>query len=179
VATAAQRKAANLRRSLQRAIKDRIETDNVDPNGRAYKSGWIDYDSNAYDNSSHNHWAQVLILSPAGQFGVMLVQINCFSRYSDNNNLGFELEEMIDLFLDAMRESDARIQIYDYSTPASPTAIAGRYLVPLNSNGKFGEPESIVNIEPPEGTKAKAITYHLKIHPDDFVLDSQRYDPSV
>ena len=180
MATAAQRKKSNLRRSLQKAIKDRVETPNIDPLGRDYKANWINYDAAFFENTAHDYFAEVLIINQgAGNFGAMMVQINCFARESADE-FGIELEEMIDLFEDAMRSSAGRIQIYDFSTPASPTEIAGRYLVPQNSVGKFGEPEGgAVNIDPPDGCRGKALTYMLKIHPDDYVPDIERYRPSV
>jgi len=170
-----------LRLSIQKAIKDRVEDLNVTPLGRAYASGFVDYDNSGYVNDDHNYWARVEVVdSGGGTFGSTMVQISCFSRESADK-MGIELERMIDLFMDAMRSNDARIQIYDYTvTPASPTAIAGRYLLPVSGSGKFGEPEGgASNIEPPAGARGKALTYMFRVHPDDYVPDSQRYEPSV
>ena len=166
---------------MQKAIKDRVEDLNVTPLGRAYASAWCDYDRSDFSNTDHNYWARVEVVdSGGGAWGTMMVQISCFSRESADK-MGIELERMIDLFMDAMRSNDARIQIYDFTvSQSSPTVIAGRYLIPVSGSGKFGEPEGgASNIEPPAGARGKALTYLFRVHPDDYVTDRQRYQPAV
>ena len=168
MATPAQRQPSNLRLSFQKALKDRVQTPNTDPSGRAYAADWIDYGDVEFQNSGHDYWAAIEFIEPgAGNYAVTMLQISCFSRVNADR-YGVEIDRMIDLFQAALRQNAGCIDIYDYSTQASPVIVTGKQIQIVNGDGRYGEPESLSKIEPPQDSKGMALTYLYRVVPDDL-----------
>ena len=169
MATPAHLAPLNLRLSFQKKIQDSVETPNVDPLGRAYQAGFLDYSLAFSDMTDFDQWARVDILeSGAGTYGRTIVQITCFSRIT-SDEYGIELDRMIDLFQAAMRLEAGTIDIYDYAVQASPVLVPGKRIQIVNAAGRFGEPEGgAVDVDPPEDTLGKALTYVYRVMPSDY-----------
>ena len=167
---------SNLALSFFKAIKDRVRTPNTTPNGRAYDAGWIDFDDDHYDNSTHNYWARVEFLDEsAGSFSASMVQIRCLQRLSASDGLGTEVREMADLFVRALRLYGGKIKIYDFSTPASPVEVPSKFLGIQTSGLIWGEPESGPSRgNPPEGASELVLTYRFKVLPSDYTGEKKR-----
>jgi len=179
MATPAKEKARrpfNIRLSLQKFLADVVETPNTTPLGKAYTSGWVDYDDDDFDNPDYVQWARFEIIEPGGgTWGRVMFQITCFSRRSDDR-FGLEIDKMAQLFLAAFRTEAGRlVQLYDFTVDqSSPDEIEHRRLRVVNTDGKEGEPEEIGRVDPPEGTAGVALTYLAGVVPDDYVGERYR-----
>lgn len=173
--TPVHRQLFNIRASFFKAVQDRIDTPNTTPSGRAYESGWVDYEEADYDNSSHNYWLRVEFLDEqAGQQGHTFLQFACFARESASDLKG-ELLRMQDLVLDAMNRYGGMIKIYNFADPSSPVVVPKKYLGIQDSQGRWGRPDSVSNGAPPDGVMARVITYRMSVIPSDHTGAKQDY----
>lgn len=176
----------NLRLSFQKAIKERVETPNTDPNGREYlgedesaeppRPCWIDYAEHNYDNSAHTYWARIdWIQEDAGNFGTTIVQIACFGRI-ETDQWGVEIVRMAELFRAALRKYGGRIKVYDFtSSKTSPTLVENRHIALQRSDGKWGEAESQTQGIEIEGAASLILTYHFSVLPIDYSENKRDY----
>ena len=119
-----------------------------------------------FDVSKLNYWVYIDFLNDgAGKKSFTLVQFTIFSRVggrqSGGDRYGDKMDELAEKLHAAMHVGS--IQIYDYSTKASPTIIAKAKLIVRNSNGRLREPEESTELEPDaDGVLSLAITYRLE-----------------
>jgi len=152
------RRTGNIRRSINKFIKDEFETPNS-------LGGKIKYADQTFDFSGKDQWVVLNYLSDgAGKKDATLLQIDIYSRVggrrSGSDRYGAKLQELGEKLHDALHVRD--IQIYDYSADeTSPTAITNAKLIVRNSDGKFGEPEETQEFEPENDVMRKAYTYRL------------------
>lgn len=153
------RKKRNIESSVLRFVNTNFTvpntlTDNVNLRDRTFDVSDLDY------------WVYIDFLNDgAGKKSFTLVQFTIFSRVggrqSGGDRYGDKMSELVDLLHDAMHVDS--IQVYDYSTKASPTIIAKAKLVVRNSDRKMREPEESTELEPDaDGVLSTAITYRLE-----------------
>lgn len=173
------RKRSNVRRSLQKAVKDRIETPNTTPSGLALASGFVEYGDEEFDNSGHERWVRFEHVGPveggAGAWGRDLWQFTCFSRHA-SDRVGQLLDQLVDVVIEAMRQSRGEVDHYDWSTPASPVELSGeKVLLHSPATGKRGEPsDGPTEVPAPAGVMARVITYSVGVFPDDWTSEPYR-----
>ena len=164
------RKLTNIELSIQKHIKDNFET--------PFLAGQVNHHDATFDSSAMNQWVDLIFLSfEAGKKGASLLQVDIYSRVggrrTGGDRLGMTLADLADKFHNALHVRN--IQIYDFSTPASPTVIAKAKLIVRNSNGKFREPEDTQNFAAEDHVMRRAITYRF-ITLGEVSQASQYYD---
>jgi len=129
----------------------------------------INYGDEEFDVSAQTIWLDVNFLSyGAGRKGVTLVQLDLYSRIRGRMTGGDEFREALSQLADKLHGAmhvDG-IQVYDFTTKASPVLIAGAKLMVQNSGGTFREPEEDVPLEIEDGVARRSLTYRLRMVED-------------
>lgn len=163
------RRDNNLQLSVRKHFKDNFET------AYGITVNWSDAE---FDETNEDLWAEFNVLSSgAGRMEFMLVQIDVFSRVRGQmptgDRLGSNLRDAADKVIDAMHVRT--IQVYDFSTPASPVLLTAQKLMVQNSNGTFREPEEDRYAGIENGVARRTITFRLRL-PDDASGQQSYYD---
>jgi|GEM_PF-4111940 len=164
-----ERKSGNIVRSINKFIEDNFSTPNsIDTN----------FQDSLFDNRDKDLWLDVKILKHgAGRLSETMVQLDVYSRVrgdeDDGDQMGADLIDAADKLHAAMHVD--RIQLYDFTTPASPTPVASRVLMVQNSAGKFREPEDDTDVVYEAGVIRRSLTYRFRL-PSDASASPAYYD---
>jgi hypothetical protein len=154
----AHRKSLNIRRSFNRFFESSFEV----PNGM---TGKVNYGDASFDATGKDSWVEVTFLSDdAGKKGEALVQIDVYVPYSGRRTGGDRYGVICQQLADAVHNAlhVDTMQLYDFSTPALPVAVAGKKLVILNNRGTFREPNEQRSMNLEEGIHRITLTYQLR-----------------
>lgn len=160
MAIAARRKSDNIRRSIAYHLERYFESPNLDMSGR------VSYNDLTFDASDLRWWAVLQFLDEgAGEKRSTMFQVSLHSRVGGRtltgDRFGNKLSEMAD-WLRAAFAVDS-IQVYNFSTPTTPTVITNAKLVVVNGDGTFREPEDDTTIPPDEdGVAVRTVTYSVR-----------------
>jgi len=154
------RKANNHELSIQKHIKDNFATPHsID----------VNYQDQTFDVSALNLWVDITFLSyGAGRKGETMLQLDVYSRVRGKQPSGDRLlstlRDTVQKLIAAMHTNC--IQVYDFSTPASPTVISGAKLMVQNSDGTFREPEGDQFLGIEDGVARRSLVYRLRMLED-------------
>lgn len=161
--TPAERKEANIVRSVFRHLRDAF----VVPNGLEDATSWNDAEFVA---DGKDRWvAFQFISSGAGRKGSSLLQADVVTRVrgkglANADRFGYEAKELAETLVDAMRVDT--IPLYDWTDPASPALLTGRTVMVQNSAGVFREPEDSRSWEVEDGLARVTLTWRLRLPGD-------------
>lgn len=151
MSTAASRKWTNIRRSIQSRIGNFVVV-----NGYSapifYDYYYADPDGNRTGSGTYRMWAEAFFIeSTAGRKGEAVLQIDCYSRVGEEDDVssdqfGMEIDDMTDEILapfsgvDVTGLQNGIFHVMDYADVNNPVD-ADMCLYMINSQGNIGEPE--------------------------------------
>lgn len=168
----AHRSEVNIRLSINKFIKDIFETPNS-------FTGQVNYQDSEFSAIDKDQWISIaFLLFGAGKKSETLMQVDVFSRVigktTGGDRYSSERDRIARLFYEALHVDT--IQIYNFSTPASPVILDKRKIMIQNANGIFREPNEDTILDGlTDGIARRTMTYRLRL-PDDASNAKSYYD---